>query len=355
LAEQQDQEKTEAPTERRRQKARDEGQVAFSKELTSSFMLGGAALLLFATSSFFMESIQEVMHSGFTRIAMEQDFTVYFLAGELGAAFLPVLPVLALLALVLLALGILLSAVQVGFQITGKPLAPKFERLSPLSGIKRLFSSQAIADFMKSMAKLVIVGVIGYLSFQDMMVQMNGLSVVPPEEIIIFNFEAIAIITGKIVLALLAIAIFDVFYQRWYHEQQLMMTKQEMKEENKETEGDPQLKSRIRQIQREMSNARMMQEVPKADALVVNPTHFAVALKYDREVMSAPQVTAKGMDFLALRMRTVARENSVPIIEKPALARELYAGVEIGESIPERFYKAVAEILAQIYRLRGRR
>ncbi len=351
----QDQEKTEAPTERRRQKAREEGQVANSKELTSAFMLGAAALLLYATGSLFMDSTREMFYNSFSEIAPGQDFTIPFISGKLGTAFLPMLPMMALLAVVLIGMAILLSVAQVGFQITGKPLAPKFERISPLSGLKRLFSSQAIADFLKSMAKLTIVGVIGYLSYLDMINKMNGLSVLHPEEIVSFNFQAIAEITGKIVLALLAIAVFDLFYQRWYHEQQLMMTKQETKEEHKETEGDPQLKSRIRQIQREMSSARMMQEVPKADAIVVNPTHFAVALKYDREIMSAPQVTAKGVDFLALRMKTVARESNVPIIEKPSLARELYANVEIGENIPERFYKAIAEILAQIYRLRGRR
>ncbi len=351
----QGEEKTEAPTERRRQKAREEGQVANSKELTSAFMLGGAALLLYATGSLFLDSTREMFHNSFSEMAPGQDFTVSFISGRLGSAFLPMLPMMGLLAVVLIGLAILLSVAQVGFQITGKPLAPKFERISPLSGIKRLFSSQAIADFLKSLAKLTIVGVIGYLSYLDMINKMNGLSVLHPEEIVSFNFQAIAEITGKIVLALLAIAIFDLFYQRWYHEQQLMMTKQETKEEHKETEGDPQLKSRIRQIQREMSSARMMQEVPKADAIVVNPTHFAVALKYDREIMAAPQVTAKGVDFLALRMKTVARESNVPIIEKPSLARELYANVEIGENIPERFYKAIAEILAQIYRLRGRR
>ncbi len=164
----------------------------------------------------------------------------------------------------------------------------------------------------------------------------------------------VAEVAGKIVLALVAIAIFDYFYQRWHHEQQLMMTKQEVKDETKQTEGDPQLKARIRQIQREMSNARMMQEVPKADAVIVNPTHFSVAILYDRDVMTAPEVIAKGADHLALRMRTVARENNVPILERPELARDLYANVEIGDDIPERFYKAIAEILAFVYRLRKR-
>ena len=248
--------------------------------------------------------------------------------------------------------GIFASVLQVGVQITFKALAPKFNKISPLTGLKRLFSSQSLADFLKSMAKLAIVGFVGYLTYMDKITELNGLSVSTPEAILKYNFTAVAEVAGEIVLALVAIAIFDYFYQRWHHEQQLMMTKQEVKEETKQTEGDPQLKARIRQIQREMSNARMMQQVPKADALIVNPTHFSVAILYDRDAMSAPEVTAKGADHMALRMRTVARENNVPILERPELARDLYANVEIGEDIPERFYKVIAEILAFVYRLR---
>jgi flagellar biosynthetic protein FlhB len=239
-------------------------------------------------------------------------------------------------------------------QITFKAIAPKFNKISPLTGIKRLFSSQSLADFLKSMAKLIIVGFVGYLTYMDKITELNGLSVATPEAILKYNFTVVAEVAGKIVLALVAIAIFDYIYQRWHHEQQMMMTKQEVKEETKQTEGDPLLKARIRQIQREMSNARMMQEVPKADALIVNPTHFSVAVLYDRDVMAAPEVTAKGADHMALRMRIIARENHVPILERPELARDLYANVEIGEDIPERFYKAIAEILAFVYRLRKR-
>ncbi|MEC9171981.1 MAG: EscU/YscU/HrcU family type III secretion system export apparatus switch protein, partial [SAR324 cluster bacterium] len=240
-----------------------------------------------------------------------------------------------------------------GMRFTIKALAPKFNKISPLTGIKRLFSTQSLADFLKSLGKMVIIGFIGVYLYMDKLNEINGLSVSTPQEIMIFNFTALAEISGMIVLALVAIAIFDFVYQKWHHEQQLKMTKQEVKEENKQTEGDPQLKQRIRQIQREMSNARMMQEVPKADALIVNPTHFSVALQYDREVMEAPTVIAKGADYLALRMRNVARENDVPILERPALARDLYSSVDIGESIPERFYKAIAEILAYVYRLKS--
>ena len=171
------------------------------------------------------------------------------------------------------------SIIQVGFQITLKAIVPKFNKISPLTGLKRLFSSQSLAEFLKSMTKMIIVGFVGYITYLTKITELNGLFVSTPEAILKYNFTAVAEVTGKIVLALIAIAIFDFFYQRWHHEQQLMMTKQEVKDESKQTEGDPQLKARIRQIQRELSNARMMQEVPKADALIVNPTHFSVAIR----------------------------------------------------------------------------
>ncbi|MDP6319628.1 MAG: flagellar biosynthesis protein FlhB [SAR324 cluster bacterium] len=352
MAEQQGQEKTEAPTEKKRRESREEGQVAFSKELSSAALLAGIVLTLVATSPFILDSFRELMTNIFRQMASADELSVnsiYTLSGEIITTMLPAFtPFLTVIVLV----AIFAAVVQVGIQITFKAIVPKFSKLSPLTGIKRLFSSQSLADFLKSMAKLIIVGFVGYLTYMDKISELNGLSVSTPEAILKYNFTVVAEVAGKIVLALVAIAIFDYFYQRWHHEQQMMMTKQEVKEETKQTEGDPQLKARIRQIQREMSNARMMQEVPKADALIVNPTHFSVAVLYDRDIMAAPEVTAKGVDHMALRMRTIARENNVPILERPELARDLYANVEIGEDIPERFYKAIAEILAFVYRLR---
>lgn len=354
MAEQQGQEKTEAPTEKKRRESREEGQVAFSKELSSAALLGGIVLTLVATSPLILDAFRELMTRIFRQMASADELTinsVYALSGEIVSTMLPAFtPFL----MVIIFVAIFASVLQVGVQITFKAIAPKFSKLSPLTGIKRLFSSQSLADFLKSMAKMIIVGFVGYLTYMEKISELNGLSVSTPEAILKYNFTVVAEIAGKILLAMVAIAIFDYFYQRWHHEQQMMMTKQEVKEETKQSEGDPQLKARIRQIQREMSNARMMQEVPKADTLIVNPTHFSVALLYDRDVMAAPEVTAKGADHMALRMRTIARENNIPILERPELARDLYANVEIGEDIPERFYKAIAEILAFVYRLRKR-
>ena len=354
MAEQEGQEKTEVPTEKKRRESREEGQVAFSKELSSAALLAGIVLTLVATSPIILDAMRQLMSQIFRDLAQSEELSIdsiFTLSGEILSI---ILPAFAPFAAVIIFTGIFASVLQVGVLITFKAISPKFNKISPLTGLKRLFSSQSLADFLKSMAKLIIVGFVGYLTYIDKITELNGLSVSTPESILIYNFTVVAEVAGKIVLALVAIAIFDYFYQRWHHEQQLMMTKQEVKDETKQTEGDPQLKARIRQIQREMSNARMMQEVPKADAVIVNPTHFSVAILYDRDVMTAPEVIAKGADHLALRMRTVARENNVPILERPELARDLYANVEIGDDIPERFYKAIAEILAFVYRLRKR-
>jgi len=354
MAEQQGQEKTEAPTEKKRRESREEGQVAFSRELPSAALLAGILLTLIATSPLILNAFQEMTTQIFREMSNADELSIDSLYDLSGEIFYTLLPAFAPFATIIVLVGILASILQVGVQITLKAIAPKFNKISPLTGLKRLFSTQSLADFLKSMAKLIIVGIVGYITYMDKITELNGLSVATPEAILEYNFTVVAEVSGKIVLALVAIAIFDYLYQRWHHEKQLMMTKQEVKEETKQTEGDPQLKARIRQIQREMSNTRMMQEVPKADALIVNPTHFSVAILYDRDVMEAPEVTAKGTDHMALRMRTVARENSVPILERPELARDLYANVEIGETIPERFYKAIAEILAFVYRLRSR-
>ena len=354
MAEQEGQEKTEVPTEKKRRESREEGQVAFSKELSSAALLAGIVLTLVATSPIILDAMRQLMSQIFRDLAQSEELSIDSIFTLSGEIYSIILPAFAPFIAVIIFVGLFASVIQVGVLITFKAIAPKFNKISPLTGLKRLFSSQSLADFLKSMAKLIIVGFVGYLTYIDKITELNGLSVSTPESILIYNFTVVAEVAGKIVIALVAIAIFDYFYQRWHHEQQLMMTKQEVKDETKQTEGDPQLKVRIRQIQREMSNARMRQEVPKADAVIVNPTHFSVAILYDRDIMTAPEVIAKGADHLALRMRTVARENNVPILERPELARDLYANVEIGDDIPERFYKAIAEILAFVYRLRKR-
>ncbi|MFZ8894660.1 MAG: flagellar biosynthesis protein FlhB [bacterium] len=354
MAEQDGQEKTEAPTERKREKAREDGQVASSKELPSAALLAAATLsfmvmgqnILTAAQSMFADIMREPIRSD-----MNANVLYDLMATSVSKILIPFIP----FAILLVVVAIFSSILQVGVRFTLKPIAPKFSKLSPFQGLKRIFGTQGLMELLKSLAKLLLIGFIGFITFEEEMGRINALALITPAQIVFYNFSVIIEVTGRMVLALIAIAIFDFMYQRWHFEQQLKMTKQEVKDEAKQSEGDPQLKARIRQIQREMSNARMMQEVPKADAIVVNPTHYAVALKYDRESMNAPQVVAKGVDYMALRIRKVADQNDVPILERPQLARDLYAGVEIGQVIPERFFKAVAEILAYVYRLQRKK
>ncbi|MBF0286698.1 MAG: flagellar biosynthesis protein FlhB [SAR324 cluster bacterium] len=352
MAQQNDgQEKTEAPSDKRREDSRKEGQVAFSKEVSSAATLAGMGMILYAASTYMLEKSLLFLSDSFTQFHT-QDFTIPFISQILSKALSVTSPIFLPFALFAMIAGILSSVFQVGFRPTIKPLQPKLNKLSPFNGIKRIFSTQGLAELFKSLFKMIVLGYIGYITFQEELEELMGLSIIPADSIITYNFSLVARVTGKIVLALMVLAVMDYFYQRWQHEQKLKMTKQEVKDEMKQTEGDPQLKSRIRQVQREMSRARMMQEVPQADAVVTNPTHFAVAIRYDRENMVAPQVTAKGADYIALRMRAIAKENNVPVLERPPLARELYRDVEVGEVIPDRFFKAVAEILAYVYRLR---
>ena len=248
MAEQEGQEKTEAPTERKRQKSRDEGQVAFSRELPSAALLAGCTLILLFTSPLIFDSAMRMMNGSFSEMVLSEELTIPLLYKVFSDALSTFLPSLIPLALTLFSLAILASILQVGMRFTIKALAPKFNKISPLTGIKRLFSTQSLADFLKSLGKMVIIGFIGVYLYMDKLNEINGLSVSTPQEIMIFNFTALAEISGMIVLALVAIAIFDFVYQKWHHEQQLKMTKQEVKEENKQTEGDPQLKQRIRQI-----------------------------------------------------------------------------------------------------------
>ncbi|MBF0236093.1 MAG: flagellar biosynthesis protein FlhB [SAR324 cluster bacterium] len=347
-------EKTESPSDKRREDARNEGQVSFSKEVPSAALLAGALMIFFMLGDNIAEKNMMLFQEIFSHINMP-DFTIsslykFFIDTAISVS-LPLIP----FALMVIVVGIMSSVLQVGLNLSLKTLEPKVSKISPLSGFKRLFSMQAFAEFLKSLFKLLVIGYIGFVTFEEEIPQLTSLSTLSFPEIMKYNISAIFAIAGKIVLALVILAVLDFFYQRWDLEQKLKMTKQEVKEEMKQQEGDPQLKSKIRQIQREMSNARMMQEVPKADAIIVNPTHYAVAIRYDREIMIAPEVIAKGVDFIALRMRTIARENEVPILERPQLARDLYGSVEMGQAIPDQFYKAVAEVLAYVYKLRKKK
>lgn len=343
------QQKTEAPTQKRREDARKEGQVAFSKEVPASFLLGATLLLFYFWGPYLFKDIQALFKFAFTNLdypelnisVIQQIFFSYF-----NTLFKLLLP----LFLVIFCVAILSSVIQVGFKITGKPLLPKLEKISPLKGLSRIFSKQALNELIKSLFKLIIMIYIGYLSYEESMQEMISMATMPTNTIIFTLFKIVGLFSFRLFLALLTLSFFDYLFQKWDLEEKLKMTKQDVKEELKQTEGDPILKAKIRQIQQNMSKARMMQDVPNSDVVISNPTHFAIALKYDREIMQAPEVVAKGADFVALRIMDIAKKSDVPVIRNPTLVRSIYPQVEIGDSIPEAFFKAIAEILAFVYK-----
>jgi len=354
MAETSAQEKTEAPSQRRREDARKEGQVAFSRELSAVALLGGFLLVFYFLGSVIVESFMGAFRYAFNNL--DQSELTLPLLNSLTDSFLrSSVTILIPFFLTAIVVGIMASVVQVGLHFTLKPLTPSLEKLSPLKGIGRIFSKQSFSEFIKSLFKMGVIGYIGYYTFSTSLDHIISLTAIDSRDLLNHTAAIIGDFTFRLFLAFLLLAVFDYLFQKWDLEQKLKMSKQELKEEQKQTEGDPTLKARIRQIQQQLSQARMMQEVPKADVVVSNPTHFAVALQYDREIMQAPKVLAKGMDYLALRIIEIAGENGVAVYQNPGVARALYFQVEIGDSIPEAFYKAVAEILAFVYKAKKRK
>ena len=345
------QEKTEAPTQKKREDARKEGRVAMSKEISSAMLLGVFLLYIMLAGEPVLREIERMWVVSFQQLSLP-DLTV----SGVYRIFYTQLWLLSLvimgLFILVFVIGLLSSVMQVGVHVN--PLKFQGSRLNPLSGVKRIFSANGLAELLKGLFKMGVIGYITYITISGVITELMSLSRLPLGGIFKFNFDLLATLFGRVALALVVLAVFDYLFQRWNFEQQIKMTKLELKEEMKQTEGDPQLRSRIRGVQREISRVRMMQNIPKADVVVTNPTHFAVALEYDREVMSAPRVCAKGADFIAERIKAIAAENDIPIVENPVMAREIFNQVDIGQEVPEEFFKAVAEILAYIYRLKGK-
>ena len=351
MAEATAQEKTEAPTVKRREDSRKEGMVAVSREVSSAALLGTFALYFVIAGQPTLASMEGLWQFSFANLVQE-DFSIAFLTSRFRTVVMTLLPVMLGIFGLIFIVGLLVSFLQAGLVFT--PLKFQAKRINPLNGLKRIFSAQGAAELFKSLFKLGVIGYITYLTLRSEIRSILSLGGVSINDIFKFSFQLLASLFGRVAMALVILAVFDYLFQRWQLEKRMMMTKQELKEELKQTEGDPQLRARVRQLQREMSRARMMQNVPKADVIVTNPTHYAVALMYDREVMEAPRMVAKGADFLAERIKAIGRENDVPVVENPLLARELYTQVEIGQEIPENFFRAVAEILSYIYRLKGK-
>jgi flagellar biosynthetic protein FlhB len=345
-------ERTEQATPRKREQAREKGQVARSQELNSVAIIffGMIALVIFASSIY-----SNLANVFFYNVQMSTtDLTigsVYQLFLDNGSAFLKIIaPILIFLGVV----GILINLAQVGALITFKPLEPKLDKLNIISGAGRLFSTKTIIELFRDTIKITIIGYIAYLTLKSEL--KNYVPLVDQEvgQIMAFMARVALKICLRVSGALLVLAILDYVYQKFDFERRIRMTKQEIKEEYKLFEGDPLIKSRIRRIQRELAHSRMLQDVPKADVVITNPTHLAVAIQYDPESMSAPKVVAKGERLIAEKIKEIAAKAGVPIVENQPLARAIYEAVDIGMSIPAKLYRAVAEVLAYVYKLKGK-
>lgn len=344
-------EKTEPATPRRREEVRKKGQVAKTQELGIALVLVAVFALLTGAGPLALTKmagfITELWGSG----PLAVEFTIggvhrllLQLAGfSLGIAA----PVMGTALLV----GLVSQFLQVGFLVSTEPLQPKLSRLNPLEGARRVFSKRALIELLKACIKISIVIYIVYLALKGEISKFPLLLRMEPIEAAVFTGRLVYRVGLWIGACLLVVALLDYFYQRWEFEQSIRMSKQDIKDELKQTEGDPQVRSAIRSRQRQMARQRMMAAVPTADVVITNPTHIAVALKYDASIMAAPLVVAKGAGVVAARIREVATEHRIPIVENPPVARALYQAVEVGGEIPTELYQAVAEILAYVYRL----
>lgn len=348
-----DEQKTEQPTQKRLDEAAKRGQVPFSREVTSFAML----FLLTITVAWHAPTMAYQARLLLLPFLEHPDLIDTDRAG-LGRVMLHVLGgtvlILAVPLLVTMASAIASSVLQNGIRFTVDPLQPKLNKISPMQGFKRIVSVKSLVEFLKSLLKISLIGWVAWASVA------NELG--PLRQLVDMTLIAMLLYLSKLAVKLLIwvcitmffIALIDLVYQRFSYTKGLRMSKQELKEEYKQQEGDPHVKRRLKQLRMERARQRMMAEVPHADVVVTNPTHFAVALKYETGSMQAPKVTAKGMDNLALTMRKIAKENDVPVMENPPLARALYDSVEIDQEIPAVHYKAVAEIIGYVYRLKGK-
>lgn len=346
-------EKTEKATPKKRQDTRKKGQVAKSQDVNTAFVL----LVGFAVLSFFGSYMKNIVTSIFI-FSFEDNMLIPLTENSVSVVFLQMIEQAAylLIPIMIAAMiaGVLSNYLQIGFLFSTETIQPKLNKLNPISGFKRIFSWRALVEFIKSVLKIVLVGVVVFLVIWSRMDEILILS----QKSIGAALATLADITVNVGLysavVLLFIAIFDYFYQKFDYEKSIRMSKQDIKDEYKNSEGDPLIKSRIKQRQREMAMQRMMQEVPNADVVITNPTHYAIAIKYDEQKMDAPFVVAKGVDFVAQKIKLIAKENDVTTVENRPLARALYDQTEIGQGIPEEFFKAIAEILAFIYKAKGK-
>ena len=346
-------EKTEKATPKKKEDARKKGQVAKSGELSPAVSLTAFFFLLMMMGSSMLDDFQRIVREALVTYSSWQinEENLKVMVIQMAFASVKIVgPVLALSYVIALAVNYM----QVGWLITTEPLKMKLEKLDPIKGAKRLFSLRSIVELLKSLLKISAGIFVAYLILWDAKEQLPQLSLLSLGSVLAFAGDAVVNLGIYIGLLLLIFAALDYGYQQYEYAKNLRMSKQDIKDEHKQAEGDPLIKSKIRQRQRSMALRRMMQELPKADVVITNPTHFAVAIRYDAQDMSAPTVIAKGQDYMALKIREIAKKHNIITMENKPLARALYNQVEIGQQIPEDLFKAVAEVLAYVYKLQGK-
>ena len=351
MAGEQNQDKTEQPTGKKLADARQKGNVAQSREIPSVLILSGSIGVLFFGGSWMFGRLIDMMRvmyqrAGTLRMMPETMHTLFW------EIFLNSIVVLIPLMLVVMTAGVLGNVAQFGFLFTGEKLTPNLAKLNPISGLKKLISLRSLVELAKSIIKLVVIGGVAYVVIGRYLEQIPGLMQVSIGTTIGFIGEVSFQVCFYTCMVLFLMAVLDFTYTKWQHQQDLKMTKQEVKDEYKQREGDPSVKARIRSVQREMARRRMMEAVPEATVVITNPTHIAIALTYE-EGMPAPTVVAKGAGFVAQKIKALAIENDIPVVENKPLARTMFKSTEIGDFIPADLYRAVAEILAYVYRLKG--
>ncbi len=351
MADEPQQERTEQPTPKRREDARKKGDVPRSRELTmTGVMLCGAASMLLFSGSFseqFLAAFKGGLDISDPAAFKDTSYMLRAFAAVAGEAILGLLP----LGIILLGAVFLSAAAIGGFSFSFQAMGFKAERMSPVKGMKRIFSANSLNELIKALAKFSLVALIAVAWLWWSVEELITLGREPIETAVKHAIRICGVSLLVVSCGLILIAAFDVPFQLWQYQKKLRMTRQQVRDEMKETEGRPEVKSRIRMLQQQIATRRMMEELPDADVVITNPTHFAVALKYDEAVMGAPRVIAKGKDLLAARIREVAEEHKVPLFSAPPLARALFRSTEIGEEIPAKLYTAVAQVLAYIYQL----
>lgn len=352
-------EKTEEPTAKKLQDARSEGQVAQSKEIANAFGL----LALFLVVRFYVGTLGNGLLGIFNSVYSQIPDTIKYYDGEVPVATLNMIFINMLLQIIILVGPVMLIAVAVAFvcdvaqvkwKPTGKPLRPKFSKLNPIKGFSKIFSVRALVELIKSIAKILLISYVAYSYMVDRISDIFLLYDMSINQAIGLAGEMVTDLGIRIAAVYLILALADYIYQRRKFNEDMKMTKQEVKDEFKNQEGDPQVKSQQRRRMMQASQRRMMQQLPEADVVITNPTHLAVAIKYDSNQYDAPVVIAKGEDYLALKIKELAREHQIEIVENKPLARMLYANVEVGDFVPPELYQAVAEVLAMVYHMQGK-